>query len=139
MAYKFDKSGLLQSVTAEELEASGSDGSYVIVLDHGTSSDGRSYWLYIAVKANKYSSFRNLVAQRTTVHFKDYGDILCYGYERQVPPQVKQEMKEKYHVDENYMTWLIQDFENARQAFLKEKEIEDNKRIADIVTMLKNK
>lgn len=46
-------------------------------------------------------------------------------------------MKEKHNIDEKYMQWLEQDYEKARQAYLKEKEAHDNKRIGDIVAMLK--
>lgn len=139
MAYKFEASGKRVPVTEKELDTIQDDGSFIIVLDHGNSTDGRAYWLYIAVKASKYKSFRNLVARRATVRFTDYGDIMRYGYERQVPAAVRQEMIDGYGCDDTYMQWLIQDAEKARQEYLKEKEVEENKRIDDIVTMLKKK
>lgn len=139
MAYIFDKTGIKKTITDAELAAASNDGSYVIVLDHGTATDGRSYWLYLAVQAPKYREFAQLVARRATVRFKDYGTILRYGYERTVPDPIKLEMKEKHGIDEAYMQWLIADADKERQAFLKEKEVQENKRIGDIVAMLKAK
>lgn len=137
MAYVFDKSGTRQRVTDDVLEADGDDGSHVIVLDHGTSTDGRPYWLYLWVPRNKYKEFRHRVAQRLTTNFADYGNIIRYGYDWQAPDNVKQEMAEQYGCDEAYINWLIEDADKARNAFLKQKEVYDSKRLGDIVAMMK--
>ena len=137
MAYLFEKPGALKAVTEEELQACGDGGSYIIALDHGLSTDGKAYWLYIKMPPHKYGEFVRLAASRAAVSFDDFGEIIRYGYQGQVPDSVKSEMKEKHNIDEKYMQWLEQDYEKARQAYLKEKEAHDNKRIGDIVAMLK--
>lgn len=139
MAYLFDKTGKRITIAEEELQLAQDDGSYVIILDYGTNTDGKSYWFYVAVKRHLYTKLRGLIAQRAVVCFKEYGRILRYGYDREVPAAIKQEMKEKHGVDEVYMQWLIEDARKARQAYLKEQAVQENKRIGDIVAMLKAK
>ena len=88
---------------------------------------------------SKYREFRELAARREIVCFEEYGEVLYYGYERRVPDAIRQEMAEEYGIDEEYMRWLIEDGELARRLFLKEKEAEDDKRIGEIVAMLKKR
>ena len=104
----------------------------VIVLDRGTCEDGRPYWLYIAVKHDKY---REYMQAKGMVTFTDYGKILRYGYAKEVPQSVKEEMKQRYGCDENYMQKLRADASGVT-AFLKTFK-ESN--LGDIVSMLKEK
>lgn len=136
--YIFEKSGKLKQLTDAELAEYDSDSS-VIICSCGTSSDGRPYWLYLAVKPSKYKEYKRLSAQHTMIRFSDYGKILRRGYGEEVPAEVKQEMKEKYGCDDNYVEWLRRDIEKERTVFLKDQEEKENKRIGDIVAMMKQK
>lgn len=121
-------------MTEEELEEADAH-SYIVVCYFDTTDDGRPYWLYLAVKPSKYREFMCRTENHQPVRFKDYGDILRYGFDKDIPLEVKREMKEKYGCDDHYMEFIIQDIQNAENTF----QEENNQRIANIVAMLKKK
>jgi len=122
-------------MTPEELAAADKD-SAVIVCDYGTSADGRPYWVYLAVKPSMYKQFLKETAAHRPISFEEYGEILKYGYDQEVPLAVKEEMKLKYNFDDQYMAKLTQKVIQAQIVFFKNKETQ---RIGDIVAMLKKK
>lgn len=139
MPYQFDKWGNLKPLTNEKIATLDEEGASIIVLSQGRCDDGRAYWLYIAVKAGRYDEFMRLARAHQRTVFADYGTILRYGYAEQVPETVKQEMKEGYGWDDNYVISVRQDIEYARVAFLKEESTKDTTRFIEHATMLKHK
>lgn len=133
MPYQFEINGTLKAMTAEELAAADAD-STVIERDHGVLEDGTPYWAYIAVKPSKYKDFKRLTSQHAPINLSDYGNILKYGFDKQVPDYVKEEMKREHGCDEDFRTTLANDVNNAQGTFLKKQE---EMRITDIVAMLK--
>ncbi len=118
MAYRFEKSGKLKESAAEELTAADANSS-VIVLDDGVLDDGTPYWLYIAVKPSKYREFMRLIRERQPMLFKDYGVIVRYGFEKEAPPAVKEEMKRLHGCDDHFMTIVAKEVKEAQTVFLK--------------------
>ncbi len=135
MAFQFEEDGRLKKKSAEELAALDAD-SFVIVLDRGTDMEGRPYWAYIAVKPSKFEEFMRLTETGENKIFADYGTILKYGYDKEVPAHIKEEMKREHNCDENYMENLKKEVHAAQMVFLEEQE---NNRISGIVAMLKKK
>ena len=45
MAYIFSADDVRRTVTMQELAEAPDDGSYIIALDYGTSSEGKAYWI----------------------------------------------------------------------------------------------
>ena len=135
MTYKFDKSGKLKTLTDAELQAADADSS-LIVLDQGIQEDGKPYWLFLKVKPSKYKEFMQLCRQRKPKRFTDYGTILKYGYNKQVPTAAKTEMREKYGWDDNYIEKLAEDVKEEQKKFVRKQE---DKKLGDIVAMLKMK
>ncbi len=135
MTYKFKENGELDELTAAELVAEDAY-SAITVLDRGVTADGTPYWLYIDVKPSKFQDFVRAVRSGTPKVFEDYGTILKFGYDKEVPESVKEEMKQQYGFDENCIENLKKDIRAEQKKFLEKKE--DN-RIGDIVAMLKKK
>jgi len=133
VTYHFENNGTLKPMTAEELAAADAE-SAVIELDQGTLRDGTPYWVYIAVKPSKYGDFKRVTAAHEPIRLADYGDILKYGFDKHVPNAVIEEMKREYGCDDNFATVLANDIKSKQDSFLKTQE---EKRITDIVTMLK--
>jgi hypothetical protein len=137
MAYQFDKSGKLKAPTAAELAAADADpNSYIIVLDQGTMRNGNPYWVYLAVKPSKYKEFIQATKARKSITHKNFGTVLKYGFDKQVPLAAQEEMKQKHGFDENYLQKLAKDLKAAKTQFDKQQE---DKKIGDIVAMLKMK
>jgi len=136
MSYQFEKSGKLKKYTAEEL-AEADKTSSMLALDQGMLEDGKTpYWAYIAVKPSKFEEFIKITAARQKMNLADYGEILEYGFDAQVPESVQETMKSKYGFDKDYKTKLVDKVKQAQAEFLKSQE---NQRLGDIVAMLKKK
>ncbi len=135
MSCKFEKDGTLKEMTTEELAAADAHSS-VIEFDHGTLEDGTPYWAYIAVTPSKYKEFKRITAEHQPILLTDYGNILKYGFDKQVPDSVKEEMNREYGCNDNFLTSLANDLKKEQRVFLKKQE---ETRITDIVTMLKQK
>jgi hypothetical protein len=135
-SYKFHKSGALKDMTTEELKEADADTSLITFNRGIVATDGRPYWLYIAVKPSKSREFMEATRAGKTIKFRDFGEILEYGFEKEVPASMKQKMKEKYGCDDNYMEKLNKDVFEAQVLFFRQQEAA---RIADIVEMLKKK
>ena len=133
MTYHFEKSGALKPYTAEELAAADHTSS-VLVLDQGTLDNGVPYWAYLAVRPSKYAEFMEFTAARKPIRLTEYGVILEYGLDAEVPADVQQAMKQKHGFDNDYKAKLIREIKKAQAEFL---ENQENKRIGDIVAMLK--
>jgi len=140
MTYQFERTGELKMMTEEEL-AEADRTSSIVVFDRGVNRDGRSYWLYILLKPSKYIEYMRLAAakNRKPMKFDEYGELLDYGYDKDVPVPIKQKMKELYGCDENYPMRIEQEVEKARTAYLKEEREKDTARFKDLATMLKEK
>ena len=134
MAYQFAKNGTLKDLTAEELAAADADSS-VIELNQGILNDGTPYWAYIAVTPSRYKDFKRLTADHQPILLTEYGNILKFGFDDRVPTSVREEMKHNHGWDDTFLTTLAADVKAAQATFLKQQE---DMRIADIVSMLKN-
>lgn len=135
MNYNFDKSGNIQELTKEELVEADKNSS-VLIKNTGKLSDGTPYWAYIAVRPSKYKEFIQATKAQLPICLTEYGVILECGFEETVPDEIMEKMKELYEYDEHYMDNLARDIRASKAIFLKEQE---DKRINDIVTMLKKK
>ena len=135
MQYRFDAFGTLQTKTLQEIEEMETDADFVIVLAQGISSDDKPYWAYIAIRPSRYADYMRAAKAHALIVFADYGTILQYGFDKEVPGYVKDKMKRRYGFDENYRENLIRDINQARETFLKKR----NSGINDIVDMMKNR
>lgn len=135
MSYQFEESGKLKEMTAEEL-AKADNGIPMIILTTGSLEDNTPYWAYVEVKPSRYKEFMNSSESGKILALDDYGSVIKYGFEEEVPLHVKEEMARLHGCDEDYMKKLAEKIRKAQTEFLKEQE---NKRISGIVTMLKNK
>src|ERR1700722_20616953 len=127
MAYQFEETGRIKKMTAEELAAADAETA-IVVLDRGVHSDGRHCWAYVAVRPSRYEAFLDVIKSGQPKIYKDYGVVLHYGDGEDVPAGVKEEMKDKYGFDDNFMANLEQEVRIAQGEFLEHKE---NKRIGD--------
>ena len=133
--FRFDESGKLKELTAAELQKSEAD-SNIIVLDRGKLEDGRPFWVYIRVKPSKYKDFAKASREGRPKRLTDYGTILKYGFDKEVPASVKLAMKQKYGCDDNHMSTLMNELKVTQDLYISQKEAQ---RIAEIVEMLKKK
>lgn len=133
MAYQFEKDGKLKAPASEALAAADAD-SFLLVLDKGSIADGTPYWAYIAVKPSKYAEFIRLTQAHQPLRIGDYGTILKYGFEPDVPEAQREEMQREHGFDEQFVPKLLEDVKKAQGEFLKTQE---NQRLGDIVAMLK--
>lgn len=134
-SFDFESSGKLQLPSQGELLSADED-SAILAYSHGTVEDGRDYWAYIAIKPSLYRSFYKLSAARQTLALDEYGTVLAAGFTKEPPPEVRHEMKEKYGADPHYEDKLVAEANRQQDVFVKHQE---EKRMADIVTMLKMK
>lgn len=137
MRYRFDIWGILEEPDAEELKRAEEAGSAVIILSQGDTSDGRPYWLYIAVKPSKHKEFRQLTAEHQPIIFAKYGEILRYGYDKEVPKNIKKEMEDRYGCSDSYMDSIAREVKEEQEAFLRDKEEKDKSHIGDIIALLR--
>lgn len=133
--YQFDAYGNLNTKSPAELAAIEDEADAVIVLDQGTASDGRRYWAYMAIRPSRYADYMRAAKAHETIIFSDYGTILQYGFDKEAPSPVKALMKRRYGFDENFRENLVRDINQAREAFLKQRD----GKINDIVSRLKQK
>jgi hypothetical protein len=135
MEYQFDAFGNLKTNTLQEIATMESDSDAVIVFDHGSTDDGRPWWAYIAVRPSRYDEYLLARKGHQAILLSDYGTVLKYGFNAEVPLTAKEEMKERYGFDEHFRENLLRDIQQAREAFLKQRDNE----ISDIVKRLKHK
>lgn len=133
--YQFDSFGNLKARSAQELSALEDASDAVIVLSQGIASDGRPYWAYIAVRPSRYADYMRAAKAHETVIFSDYGAILQYGFAKEVPLSIKAQIKRRYGFDENFKENLVKDINQAREAFLKQRD----GKINEIVDKLRHK
>ena len=133
--YQFDYSGCLKAPTAEELAAA-DEKSAVLVLDTGTLPDGSPYWAYVAIKPSRYAAFAQATSEHRPISLEDYGTVIHHGFEKDVPPEITQVMKEEYGFDEGHVESVIRDVKQAQQQWLKEQE---EQRLNSIVKQLKGR
>lgn len=122
-------------MTAEELSEA-DNGQPIIILNTGTLDDGTPYWAYVAIKPSRYREFMDASEKGKTLSLGNYGEIIQCGMEEKVPDNVKEEMKHLYGCDDNCMDKLTEDIRRARTEFLNQQQ---NKRIADVLAILKRK
>jgi hypothetical protein len=129
--FHFDSSGRLRQLTEAELLAADADAdSSIICRDQGVTSDGRPYWVYIKVRPSMYSEFMRLSEAGETKIFADYGTILKYGFDEEVPAEIRQQMAVEHGSDDNYMESLAERIKNAQTVFLAAQEERRIRRIA---------
>lgn len=93
--FKFEPPPELIPMTEQEIQTV-SEGGKVILYDHGQTTDGRPYWLYIDVLPDKYAEYIRRSQARETIHYQDYGTIIKYGFEENIPDSVRREMDAEY-------------------------------------------
>lgn len=113
--WQFDRTGHLIGLADVEHVAVDADSS-LIVLDRGTATDGRKYWMYLAVPPSKYQEFTRLGYAHQTVRFRDFGKIVRYGYADDVPAEIKEEMRIQYGYGDEHYWWRLDKEINAAQA-----------------------
>ena len=133
---QFEPSGKIKPPIREELKAADEAGEAIIVLDRGTIEDGTPYWAYVAVRPSRYEEFMRLGKNRQPKRINDYGAILKYGFDAEVPYDVRQFMEQANGFDDHFEEKLAAKVKTARIEFLKQQE---SQRISDIVAMLKKK
>jgi|SRR5579884_2630732 len=132
MTYQFDASGQLKPLTEAELAVRDDDPtSAVIVRVIGTLDTGGPFWLYLAVKPSKYAEFMQCEG---SIRYADYGTVLRYGFDKEVPAAIKEEMKQSHGCDDSFLAAVIGEAKAAQAKFLKQQE---GQRLNDIVAMLK--
>ncbi len=134
--FPFFKSGRIRAISKDEPAKDHDSDSPVIVFDRGTLDDGTPYWVYVAVKPSKYVEFMKLLTASAAMIHDHYGEILKFGFEKEVPASVKQEMKEKYGCEDNFREKLVKEFAVAQEIFVRQQEAAH---VADVVEMLKKK
>lgn len=100
------------------------------------TEDGTPYWAYVSVKPSRYEALVRAIRSGKSKDISDYGIIIKYGFDKQVPDAVKEEMLRNHHFDDEYMQQIEQEILAERKVFLDKKEDE---RIGNIVAMLKKK
>ena len=143
LPFAFHKSGDVKVATDAERQEppvakirNADEDAGIICFTSGLMEDGRPYWVYLAVKPNKYQEFKKLTDEGKGMTFSDYGTVVAGGFGKEVPASVKQEMKEKYGFEDLSQRDLTKQFYEAQAFFVQQQESEH---IADIVEMLKKK
>lgn len=135
VTYTFESSGNIQVPSQQELKEI-DDEVAIITYTNGTTEDGRPYYAYLAVKPSKYTEFHERTSASETIVLNDYGNIIACGFETGPPPEVIRQMREEYGYDEHYAQKLKSEASRQRKIFSARQE---EKRVQDIVAMLKNK
>ena len=133
--FSFEPSGNMAMPSDEELAQADLVNS-ILVYSNGARDDGLPYYAFIAVRPSKYREFQDLSEQRQSFLLSEYGTVLAMGMEAEAPPEVIQEMRERYGFDPEYKEKLLLEARRQQDSFLTKKE---EQRIGDIVTMLKRK
>ena len=120
--YQFNSFGYVKTGTQEELAALETDSDAVIVLDRGVTDGNRSYWAYIAIRPSLYSRYVRAVKAGETILFSDFGKILAYGFDKDVPSAIKEKKKQTYGCDDSFEENLANAISQARDAFLEQKK-----------------
>lgn len=70
------------------------------------------------------------------MRYTDYGTILRFGYDKDIPASVKEEMKQQYGCDDDCLEKLKKDVKEVQKVFL---EGQENQRIANIISSMKDR
>lgn len=77
------------------------DQKRIIVLIYGMLENGNPFWLFAAVKPNKYQAF--MAAQKDgqidLYHFEPFGEIIVSGEGKSPPDEVTLKVAEMYQTD----------------------------------------
>lgn len=71
-----------------------------VVLCRGRTKSNKKFYAYIKADQSSIRKMDDDFDNKKDVNFKDYGEILCYGFEPEPPENVKLLMKEKYDIKE---------------------------------------
>jgi hypothetical protein len=135
MAYQFEKSGKVKDMTDEELAVA--DGNCAIVVRYSaTVADGSPFWAYVAIKPSHYDAFMHAQSAHIPIVLEEYGEILRYGFDTDVPVSIQDEMKRRYGCDDNYECSVAEKVKAAQLAFL---QTQETSQLNDIVAMLRKK
>lgn len=87
------------------------DDSYFIALIQGVTPDEDAFWCYLAVPVEKYDAYC-LAEQNGNFDLEDYGVVLAYSLGVEPSDEIKNAMKEKYKLDDDFENKLavIQSF-----------------------------
>ena len=132
-ALAFKSSGELLPPTEEELVEADKD-CYILCYTDGMMPDGRPYYAYIAVKPSKYLEFKKITDAGDGLTLADYGEVIAGDFETKPPQSVVDEMREKYHFDEQFTEKLVRKIRAEQDAFMEHRE---KQRLDKIVAMLK--
>ncbi len=133
MAFQFTAAGKLKAPTAEELALADAE-SAIIVLDRGMQANNTPYWVYLAVPPSAYGAFLAICRSGTPFMHADYGQIIAYGFDADVPAAIQDQMQREHGFDDHYLDHLLEKLKKAQTAAVLKHE---EQRLTDIVAMIK--
>jgi hypothetical protein len=134
MSFTLEADGKVKKPSSEDLRQADEE-SGIICLSKGTLADGSPYYAYIAVKPSKFAEFHRLSSERKAIDLDDYGEVLAFGKKAEPSEATKDTMCFVHGFDENFQNRLVEELQKERSTF---GEKQEEKRVMDIVAMLKN-
>jgi len=133
--FAFDVSGHIKQPNAAEL-AEADQEMDIITFNRAVTSDGTPCYAYVAVKPSRFQEFQRLTSAGTPLVYDDYGTVIASGYGSEPLPEVIEDMRRRYGIDDQLEEKLAETAKQQQKAFLERPEEE---RLKDIVDFLKNK
>lgn len=72
-----------------------------VVFIQGEDAQGEPQWAYALIPADQFLAFR-LAEEAGNYAVDDYGTVVNYGKGHEPPPEIQQEMAEKYQCNPNF-------------------------------------
>ncbi|GEM_PF-3276482 len=82
---------------------------HLVVLCQGQRGDGSPYWAYVQLAPTKAKAFKAAQAAGEAFDLEDFGEILAWGTDADVPADVQQRMEREHRVSHDFE----QDLRNA--------------------------
>jgi len=73
----------------------------------GWNDDGADFWCYISVRRERYSEYKNLIAEGADIQLSEYGHILRQGAGMLPPPNVRKAISDQYGFDHAFEKKMI--------------------------------
>ncbi|MGH1402903.1 MAG: hypothetical protein ACRBDL_01540 [Alphaproteobacteria bacterium] len=74
---------------------------YFIALITGITPEDKNFWAYLAIPFEMYDLYRIAEAEGD-FDMEDYGKVLAFGLGNTPPKKTRQDMVEKYNLDEDF-------------------------------------
>jgi hypothetical protein len=121
ISFAFEPSGRAKQPTIEEL-ATADEQVRIITYTPGTMADGNPCYAYVAVKPSKFQQFRALTAAKTPFILNDYGTVVAAGFGTLPAPEVIEDMRKRFGMDEHFENNILATAKAQQLAFLKKQE-----------------